>query len=61
MDPNECLRRLLEIAERVIESDSLDDAEQDALDMSELILGLDTWIRRNGFLPDRWVNTSLVK
>lgn len=43
MDPNENLRKQLEIADQ-------DDAE----DLAELVLDLNRWLCGGGFLPDAW-------
>lgn len=58
MDPDECLRQLLQLAEQAIEEADMDDNE-DAIDplaveMAEYIQALDSWLIKDGFLPRRW-------
>jgi len=49
MDPDETLKRALEIASTGVDSD-----EADLAALSELVIALDAWMRRAGFLPQRW-------
>jgi hypothetical protein len=51
MDPDANLKEQLEIALRVADGTYCDD---DTMRLGELVLGLDEWIRRGGFLPERW-------
>lgn len=58
MDPDENLREQLELAKRITKfiahdhdpSPALPDAER----LAELVLALDAWIHRGGFLPRQW-------
>ena len=63
MDPNANLTEQLEIAQQIISgvaqqvvSGDYDDIdlEEDAVRLAELVLALDEWIRRGGFLPGAW-------
>lgn len=49
MDPDENLKEQLEIAEG--------DDDEDLARLAELVSGLDGWIERGGFLPQRWAKT----
>ena len=58
MDPNSNLIEQLAIARQIVADV---DAEQPAFDwpfnavrMAELVIALDEWIRKGGFLPDGW-------
>jgi hypothetical protein len=51
VDPDETLRELLELA-----TDGEPEADGQER-MGELILALDAWILRGGFLPGRWDRT----
>ena len=52
MDPNANLKEQLEIAARLIESDDSDDREGARL--GELVIALNEWIVRGGFVPSTW-------
>jgi hypothetical protein len=53
MDPNVCMQELLALlAKYKNQKDSLDEA--DVQDLVIHIEALDQWIKRGGFLPDRW-------
>jgi hypothetical protein len=54
MDPNAALDEMRRIAE--VSAEGLFDREcPDVLNrLSELVLALDGWISKGGFLPDRW-------
>ena len=61
MDPDACLKELLELANfrhstgfLLHSSDRQASAEVDADRMAELALSLDGWIRGGGFLPEEW-------
>jgi hypothetical protein len=57
MDPDACLKEILEIAREAPEASSVDDlhaCETLALRQSELVLALDEWIRNGGALPTQW-------
>jgi hypothetical protein len=51
MDPNANLRRQIAIAHAVVHADA---DNPTLVELAELILALDEWIRRGGFLPSRW-------
>jgi hypothetical protein len=51
MDPNANLRRQLAIARAAVNVDGADDT---LVELSELVLALDEWIRSGGFAPSRW-------
>ena len=50
MDPNATLRELLEWSE----------ANADDSTAADLFLALDAWIRKGGFLPNRWTQNPKV-
>ena len=62
MDPNANLREQLELAQEIVkraasieqQDMTLSPAEQNALRLAELVLALDEWIRKGGFLPRQW-------
>jgi hypothetical protein len=53
MDPNACLREMLEIT---ADFDKLEDDEAliAANRLVDLVDGLDGWLSKGGFLPTRW-------
>jgi hypothetical protein len=51
MDPNANLKEQLELAKRLIDDNTDQDA---AYRLAELVLALDEWIRKGGFLPEAW-------
>lgn len=58
MDPNANLQEQLRIAQRILDASELEDdnilESGDAERLSELVLALDEWITRGGFMPSRW-------
>jgi hypothetical protein len=60
MDPNENLKRQLELAQLVedlSESGGVDDAGrviEAAVELADLVRALDAWVRSGGFPPDAW-------
>jgi hypothetical protein len=57
MDPNANLREQLAIAKRILESPGYSEVHEyvvDAERLAELVVALDEWIRKGGFLPDSW-------
>lgn len=56
MDPNATLKEILEIAERMISVDDRDAGEliEDSLQLVELVMALDEWMTKGGFLPEKW-------
>ena len=62
MDPDRALRRLTELANRVVQGDP-EQLEWDRLltlatELAETILALDEWLRRGGFRPSAWKLTA---
>ena len=59
MDPDANLKELLELAER-----AADDAGAlcwtDTARMAELVIALDRWIKKGGFLPKVWLEVAHV-
>ena len=51
MDPNATLKKIRELAQRL-----LWDTESPAGELAERIEALDTWICKGGFLPTDWEN-----
>lgn len=59
MDPNAALQELLALKAKIMRQwDAADDTcdfdEADVIRMAELVEALDGWIRKGGFLPERW-------
>lgn len=57
MDPNENLREQLKLANRILATPYGEDSfvsETDARDLAELVIGLNEWITKGGFLPAAW-------
>ena len=52
MDPNANLSEQLELAKAIVATDHPE--PEDAERLAELVLALDDWITRGGFLPDSW-------
>lgn len=48
MDPNANLEEQLRLAEAIL------DEGEEGNRLAELVLALDEWIRRGGFLPEAW-------
>ena len=61
MDPNVCLKEILELAHEVRQNDE-DPVETftgfESTRLAELVEDLDKWICSGGFLPKRWVCTQ---
>lgn len=57
MDPNECLRLILDCANRIIEEGPTDYTDTDAIELAQHITDLDNWLKKGGFLPNRWKST----
>jgi hypothetical protein len=57
MDPNANLKELLRIANQVVSEDDHDEgiSHDVSARMAELVISLDGWINRGGFLPERWI------
>ena len=62
MDPNENLRKQLELAKCIQEQHDTEERESvdpaDANELAELVIALDKWIWGGGFLPQRWEQTT---
>jgi hypothetical protein len=54
MDPNSNLEEQLRLAADLVEIGSADAAR-----LAELVLALDEWIRRGGFIPARWNRVTI--
>jgi len=50
MDPNANYDEQIELAEAILDGDS---DEDDAERLAELVLALDAWVRKGGFLPSQ--------
>jgi hypothetical protein len=69
MDPDETLRRMLELANMVLEGDytnrGKDNVERvsaricDAEELAELVQALDEWMKKGGFRPNNWEITKV--
>ena len=57
MDPDACLKEMLELAESIRAEEYEVDSE-DADRLAELVQALDKWILSGGFLPRRWQERS---
>lgn len=58
MDPDANLKEQLDIARQLLAGATSDDAiERDAERLAELVIALDEWIRRAGFLPAAWTRS----
>jgi len=53
MDPDEALRQIRVIVANVLEGNA-PDAPPDIDELAELVMGLDNWIVRGGYLPKAW-------
>jgi hypothetical protein len=58
MDPDECLRTIREIVQRINDDDHL---ESDLGELSDAFEALDGWLSRGGFLPDDWKDANKHK
>lgn len=54
MDINANLREQLEIARKLSLGDMGTAGPDDAVWLAELVLAMDEWIAKGGFLPDKW-------
>lgn len=55
MDPDENLAAQLSIAKEIMRvEDIYGTQDSEAVRLAELVLALDTWIDKGGFLPNRW-------
>lgn len=51
MDPDEVLRTIREIVQRITEDDHV---ESDLDELADAFESLDLWLSNGGFLPDEW-------
>jgi hypothetical protein len=51
MDPDEVVRTIREIVQRITEDDHV---ESDLGELADAFESLDLWLSRGGFLPDDW-------
>lgn len=51
MDPNANLKEQVKLATLLVDDEN---ASDDATRLAELVLSLDEWIRKGGFLPQAW-------
>jgi len=60
MDPNATVKEAVELAKQITEAidndRQVDSADADRL--AQLVIALDTWLRKGGFLPDAWQNKA---
>ena len=54
MDPDANLNEQLVIAMTMLDKESEHIDTGDAVRLAELVLALDEWLRRGGFLPKQW-------
>jgi hypothetical protein len=55
MDPDECLRTIREIVQRIDDEDHL---ESDLPELVDAFSSLDEWLGKGGFLPDDWKDAN---
>jgi hypothetical protein len=60
MDPDETLRQLRELADRILAGDPDPDAH-DAVRLGELVAALDGWLTAGGFPPARWATAQWLR
>jgi len=61
MDPSANLEEIGRLAEFIVEGDSEALNSSNARRLAELVLELDSWIRRGGFLPAPWAQGIMKK
>jgi len=54
MDPNETLKEIRELTEKIIKCDDVVLSAQMADGIADRFQALDNWLSNNGFLPDDW-------
>jgi len=57
MDPDANLEEQLRICARMLEPDSTHLDVGDAVRLAELVVALDKWLKRSGFLPLPWAKS----
>ncbi len=55
MDPDIALAEALDLAVRVLDGEA---EPGDAVRLAELIVGLDRWLSRSGFMPSAWARPT---
>lgn len=58
MDPNETLRKMLDLSAEVLRGD---DSEDNCIALAQAVEDMHTWIIKGGFLPDRWKTKETTK
>lgn len=58
MDPDECLKNLLALAKRIRDEDPATGEENPGVVLAEGLEDLDEWVRKGGFLPERWMTPN---
>lgn len=56
MDPNETLRRIRDLAEKINAKPAVHYLAAYAEELAEHVEALDGWLSKGGFLPRGWVN-----
>jgi hypothetical protein len=51
---NTTYREMMDEAETIIEAWDMNEAICEPVRLAELVLALDGWVRKGGFLPDAW-------
>lgn len=59
MDPDTNLNTQLTVARNILENEANQTGE--AIQLAELVVALDEWIRKGGFLPFEWTNESRIE
>lgn len=54
MDPNETLKRMRELAEKIIKSNNAEESAQMGDRLADHFQALDSWLFTGGFLPKDW-------
>jgi hypothetical protein len=55
MDPNECLRELIWLCKSIQDDEHPWFSKDDTTErVADLVVSLDEWIAKGGFLPERW-------
>lgn len=52
MDPDENLKQQLAISVAIFNDENV--SVEDVQKLADLVLSLDTWMKKGGFLPKRW-------
>lgn len=54
MDPDECLKTIRQLTDRVILTPERSFVEGDDVKLAEHVRALDEWLQRGGFAPSAW-------